>query len=185
MKDHIGHSPVRVTSDPYGHQFPRARQELAGRARQELAGRARRELRECSLGRRGPPAVSVSGAVQKALTGPLAAVASIPSRNRPPSAPSKRGGRPGQGSPALLAPAPQQQVMRRTNPGQVGSVLPHPGAYAHRIAVPEPPVAGSDRPARTRTEHRARTRDLGRRTETEPAFCASIAVSAHLPLVSH
>lgn len=29
MKDHLGHSSIRVTSDRYGHLFPRARQELA------------------------------------------------------------------------------------------------------------------------------------------------------------
>jgi hypothetical protein len=34
----------------------------------------------------------------------------------------------------------------------------------------KPPVAASDRPAWTRTEQRARTRDLGRRTGAEPAL---------------
>jgi integrase len=29
VKDHLGHSSIRVTSDRYGHLFPRARQELA------------------------------------------------------------------------------------------------------------------------------------------------------------
>ena len=29
MKDHLGHSSIRVTSDRYGDLFPRARQELA------------------------------------------------------------------------------------------------------------------------------------------------------------
>ena len=29
LKDHLGHSPIRVTSDRYGHLFPRTRQELA------------------------------------------------------------------------------------------------------------------------------------------------------------
>lgn len=29
VKDYLGHSTIRVTSDRYGHLFPRARQELA------------------------------------------------------------------------------------------------------------------------------------------------------------
>jgi hypothetical protein len=29
VKDHLGHSSIRVTSERYGHLFPRARQELA------------------------------------------------------------------------------------------------------------------------------------------------------------
>jgi integrase len=29
MKDHLGHSPIRVTSDRSGHRFARARQGLA------------------------------------------------------------------------------------------------------------------------------------------------------------
>jgi len=29
LKDHLGYSPIRVTSDRYGHLFPRTRQELA------------------------------------------------------------------------------------------------------------------------------------------------------------
>jgi len=29
MKDHLGHSSIRVTSDRYGELFPRARQEVA------------------------------------------------------------------------------------------------------------------------------------------------------------
>ena len=57
-----------------------------------------------------------------------------PSRNRSPTAPEGGGGRPGQGSPAFLASAPKQ-VMRRTNPGQVGSVLPHPRAYCPSSSV--------------------------------------------------
>src|SRR5439155_24386577 len=29
VKEHLGHSSIRVTSDRYGHLFPKARQELA------------------------------------------------------------------------------------------------------------------------------------------------------------
>jgi hypothetical protein len=29
VKDHLGHSSIRVTSDRYGHLFPRARLEMA------------------------------------------------------------------------------------------------------------------------------------------------------------
>jgi len=29
VKDHLGHSSIRVTSDRYGHLFPKARQSLA------------------------------------------------------------------------------------------------------------------------------------------------------------
>jgi hypothetical protein len=29
VKDYLGHSSIRVTSDRHGHLFPRARQELA------------------------------------------------------------------------------------------------------------------------------------------------------------
>jgi hypothetical protein len=46
-----------------------------------------------------------SRAAQRVFTGPLAAAASIPVEEPPPSAPSKKGegGRPGQGFPAFLA----------------------------------------------------------------------------------
>jgi integrase len=29
VKDHLGHSSIRVTSDRYGHLFPKARQAVA------------------------------------------------------------------------------------------------------------------------------------------------------------
>jgi hypothetical protein len=50
-----------------------------------------------------------------------------PVEEPPPSAPSKKRRRESRtGVSRLLASGPQQQVMRRTNPGQVGSALPHP-----------------------------------------------------------
>jgi hypothetical protein len=126
-------------------------------------------LPECSLGRRGrraaatPPAPRLSTRGRsESLNRAFSGGCEYPVEEPPPSAPSKKREAGGQdrGLPPCSRLAPQQQVMRRTNPGQVGSVLPHPRAYGHGVSARETARGGLISPRSDTHERRARSRDL-------------------------
>jgi hypothetical protein len=92
-----------------GELFPRARQEVAYGLDETYRNAASASGPTCAL-------YATSASPEQArpfrdpFTGPLAVVASIPSRNRPQARPRKRGGgSPGQGSPACSRLAPNSK----------------------------------------------------------------------------
>ena len=65
VKDHLGHSTIRVTSDRYGHLFPKARQAVA-----DVPPGSRRFFcdQNATKSPRGPPPERESGARKGPLT---------------------------------------------------------------------------------------------------------------------
>jgi hypothetical protein len=125
-----GHSSIRVTSDRYGHLFPPARQELADELEETYRNAASPAGPAC--GRYATSArLSTRGRLES-LNRAFSGGCNYPVEDRPQARPrrsERREAWTGVSRPSRVGP--QQRVMRRTNPGQVGSVLPHPRAYAH------------------------------------------------------
>src|SRR5215211_3999886 len=168
MKDHLGHSSIRVTSDRCGHLFPRAPQETpTGSTR--LTGMQPRPAGP-TCGRYATSASPEHAGRSESLNRAFSGGCEYPVEEPPPKRAleeSEAGGQ-DRGLPhCSVGPPTASDTADESGAGRIRPAASR--AYAHRGLG-----TGNRawRPQRTRTEHRARTRDLGRRTGAEPALGA-------------